>query len=82
MRLGCSPLRNDLCKELKVIPDNKCACGEGAETAQHYFYDCPLYAAQRTIMMEELYSIDKFNLSTLLNGDPSLTEDQNQNIFQ
>jgi hypothetical protein len=82
MRLGCSPLRNDLCKELKVIPNSLCACGEGDETAQYFFYDCSLHAAHRLIMMEELYKIDKFNLATLLYGDKDYDMPKNKRFFE
>ena len=70
MRLGCSPLSYDLCKELKVIPSSICACGGGDETHHHFFYHCPIYAAQRTILMEELYEIGNFNIRTILFGNP------------
>jgi hypothetical protein len=81
MRLGCSPLRHDLCKELKVIDSGICACGGGEETHHHFFYHCPIYAAQRVTLMEELYKIGNFNIRTILYGNPKYDHPKNKLIF-
>jgi hypothetical protein len=82
MRLGCSALKYDLCMELKVIPSSTCACGGGPENANHYLYECPIYATQRTSMMENLYKIGKFNLAILLSGSDTYSNATNCKIFQ
>ena len=69
MRIGCSPLRNDLFTQLKVVPTPICACGGGIENAIHYFYDCNLYNNQRQQFMDELYTVGTFTIATLLYGD-------------
>jgi hypothetical protein len=82
LRIGCSALRFDLFDQLKVVPDPLCACKGGIENAIHYFYDCPVYASERLVMMDNLYKISKFNIGTLLYGDKNLSESENKEIFK
>ena len=82
MRIGCSALRNDLFTQLKVVPSPLCACGRGIENAIHFFFDCQLYAVQRTKMEDELYKISRFSAATLLYGDKKLSNEVNSNIFK
>ena len=82
MRIGCSPLRRDLCEELRVIDSPMCACGEGIENAILYFYNCRLYAALCHKFMEEMYKIGRFTISTILYGNKPYEDKKNELYFK
>ena len=76
LRLGMSDLNAHLFQ--RHISDNcSCACGYELENARHYLLDCPLYAQQRTALQPYL----RYPLRDLLNGNPSFSRQDNENMF-
>ena len=52
IRNGCSNLNNDLFRNhLNVSP--LCSCGNGNETADHFFFECPLFNDQRLTFFQK-----------------------------
>ena len=85
MRIGCSSLNADLCRELHVLDSPACTCPSGDdETANHYLLKCPTYTDERQIMLARLVLIDhrEPNLDLLLNGDQTQTLDHNTKVFK
>ena len=66
-----------------IADDPICACGESRESAKHYFLQCSKYQHIRTQSINTLPIIHR-NINTLLvlNGNPRLTETENNNIVQ
>jgi len=61
-------------------------CGNSPETAEHYFFDCQLYANQRNILfhtIEDFLEIPKDNISLdmLLHGRDKWSIDENEVLF-
>ena len=81
IRTNCSNLNNDLF--LKHITDSPlCLCGN-IENANHYFFVCPLYAHQRTILLNSISQYhNHLTLDILLFGEASLPDDDNKLIFE
>ena len=81
IRTNCSNLNNDLF--LKHITDSPlCLCGN-IENANHYFFVCPLYAHQRTILLNSISQYhNHLTLDILLFGEASLPGDDNKLIFE
>ena len=84
LRIGCSALRKDLFSQLHAVPSPLCACGGGGgvENAIHYFYDCTLYANERLPFMDQLYTIEKFTMATLLYGDKNYSPETNKKFVE
>ena len=55
MRYGFSALRAHLFTH-HIIPDTACQCGHEWEDTLHFFTECPIYAAQRVVMIDQLES--------------------------
>ena len=51
------------------------------ENSQHYFFDCLNYAEIRRNLQNSLPSNASFDLDTLLQGDRTLSDDENVEIF-
>ena len=71
----------DLCFNLFVKDNPSCSCGDPIENSLHYFLKCPLYAAQRELLLEKLDFIDDVSLNILLYGDERWSFDDNVIIF-
>ena len=80
IRIGCSKLKFDLCYNLHVVDDPICACGH-VEDANHFFLTCPNYVNIRLDLFNVVSIFTEVKLTTLLEGDPILTEEQNKIIF-
>jgi hypothetical protein len=84
MRINNSPLKDDLCKWLHVIPSSLCPCGTGeVEDAKHFFYKCRLFDQEREILMANLlpYIIRERDFLQLLYGIPDADHLINIHIF-
>ena len=80
LRNNCSNLNNDLfINHLSV--QRLCICGNFIENANHYFFHCPKYNAQRIAMSKETRSFHLISLDTLLYGREHLSYDDNIAIF-
>ena len=60
IRHRCSSLRGDL-SSVNIIPNSNCDCGAPLESAEHYFFECPLYTEARDRLFQSL------NLGTDIN---------------
>ena len=60
IRHRCSSLRGDL-SSVNIIPNSNCDCGAPSESAEHYFFECPLYTEARDRLFQSL------NLGTDIN---------------
>ena len=83
LRIGCSKLNNDLCRNLHVIDNPNCMCGFQYENAEHFFFDCPLYNEARNELLNGIREIINLpiTLNLLLYGDPALTLKEYKIIF-
>jgi hypothetical protein len=84
MRIGCSSLNADLCRELHVLDSAACTCPSGEdETADHFLLHCVKFRVERQVMLDNLTQLDHPipDLDLLLNGDQSKTLDHNSQVF-
>ena len=85
MCIGCSPLNYDLHFNLHVIADPNYGCIMAVhETADHFFTTCPWYTAQRIPLYAGLFNIanlSPISIDLLLNGDGTLADHSNLQIF-
>jgi hypothetical protein len=94
MRLGLSPLKQHL-HSFHIVPSPLCeqtCCHHHPESSMHYFLECQQYAASRAELLEVLGPTvdklgidksDKKELNTfLLRGHQSLTQSENNELFQ
>ena len=78
LRLGCSLLNSDLYKN-HLRDNDKCICG-APETAEHFFFECNIYAHQRNTTIYQIpYQI---NTLILLSGCPLYDDAVNEEIFK
>jgi hypothetical protein len=80
LRMGCSALRKHL-HRLNLVDTPTCACTLEQEDTYHFLFVCPLYDAQRVLMLEAIHPIAYPNLNLCLNGDPNLPREANLIIF-
>ena len=79
--MNCSNLSAHLyC--LHVVDSPACICSHTTEDTAHYFLDCPLYYAQRTIVRNVVTRYTQFDLEILLYGDSDIDHDRNAVIVQ
>ena len=65
----------------KHITDSPlCRC-ESVEDANHYFFDCGMYAHQRILLFDSISKFHVITLNFLLFGDPTLSLAENTHIF-
>lgn len=76
LRLGCSSLKSHLYSK-NLIDSPLCTCGE-PETVKHYLATCPNYTLLRN---ETLSQVIHLPIKTLLSGNPTLSVQENENIF-
>jgi hypothetical protein len=82
MRIGNSPLKVDLCNILHVVESPNCPCGTGAlETAEHFFFACPLFDRQRVQMNEDMSPFLVDDINHVLYGIPNSDHLVNLHIF-
>ena len=69
LRMGCSKLNSHLYNNLHVIDNPQCACGYVSEDVIHYFLHCPLFAAQRIVLLNSVGDVAPINVATFLYGN-------------
>ena len=80
IRNNCSNLNNDLfLNHLKSDPI--CACGTGAEDAEHFFFKCNRNTDKRTILFRSTIAFHPLNTNKLLFGDENLNYIDNCSLF-
>ena len=80
MRNHCSDLNLDLYNN--HIWDNPlCDCLRNVESAEHFFFECTRFVAQRTVLFNSARQFPPLNISTLLNGNEVLPLESNFTIF-
>ena len=80
IRNGCSNLNNDLFRNhLNVSP--LCSCGNGNETADHFFFECPLFNDQRLTFFRRTRCYHPLSLHALLSGKDNLSAADNDILF-
>ena len=84
IRIGCSKLNQHLCSNLHVIPSPRCVCGHEIESANHYFFHCPLFNGIRQQLMDSIAAATETAIDTnlLLYGDSTKSLEVNKNIFK
>ena len=75
--MGCSALKGHLFHFLKVIDTPQCACGFYLESPDHYFLNCPLFAAHRYMLLNTISNITTTNINILLFGNINCWNDEN-----
>ena len=81
LRHRCSNLNADLFR-INFINDPSCACGWVIEDSIHYFLECCLYSESRQSLKDKLNFLDEIKIETLLFGDDSLSDNENDIIFK
>jgi hypothetical protein len=74
--MECSDLKAHLFN-LHVIDSPACPCSHNFEDTKHFLMDCPLYFAQRLVLMNTVSNLTEFTVHTLLFGDDSLNYNDN-----
>ena len=70
MRMGCSPLKNNLFS-MNIIPDPLCSCGHDNEVPEPFFFHCPLHLTQRSKLLNTLSESNiPQSIDVLLFGGP------------
>jgi hypothetical protein len=66
-------------KFLSLLSDGSgCPCVDDVEDNFHYFYVCPLFICQRSLLFTQLRNLADFlNIDVLLKGSPDLSFDDN-----
>ena len=93
MRLGLSPLREQLYK-FDIIESPNCEnCYIESESCIHYFLKCPVFTIQRVKLLSTVCQIMPYNIlrqlhresalvNVFLNGSDQLTMDENLELFE
>ena len=79
MRLECSSLNSYLFRK-NIVNSPDCACG-AIETNDHFLLRCPRYDELRIRYITSINVSIRLNSHILLNGSPTLTREQNTDIF-
>ena len=77
---NCSNLSYDLYHN-HLILNPLCSCNLEIEDAEHFFFRCPKYANERTILFRETHDYHQLNLNMVLFGDINATPESNTTIF-
>lgn len=77
---NCSSLKADLFR-VNIAPSALCNCGPVNETAEHYFFDCPLYEIARNRLLTSI-DVDPITINTLLYGHEQSTPETNIAIYK
>ena len=82
IRMKYSKLKYHL-KELHVTELSQCVCGYKNEDASHYFINCPLFVAERTVLKYKLIQIGcNLKLEYLLYGNNNVSRRDNMLLNQ
>ena len=82
LRQKCSSLKSDLFRS-NLIENPICSCGDGPETAEHYFLYCTTYVIARNKLKNKIELINiPFVLNVLLDGDEGESHETNSFVFQ
>ena len=83
LRMKCSLLNGHL-YDLLVLDSPTCQCGFDFEDFNHFFFNSPLFGAERTELLTNLLTlvITNVNRSLLLIGCDDYDEELNKNIFK
>ena len=76
----CSSLKADLFR-VNIVPSALCSCGPIPETAEHYFFHCPLYDIHRNRLLASI-PVVPVTLNALLHGHEYLTNETNKTIYK
>ena len=73
-------------KDIQVptdIPQINCSCGAASESAEHYFFECPLYTEARDRLFQSLnLGIDiNINFQLLTSGSQHFDNETNRSIL-
>ncbi len=80
IRNKCSNLNNDLYNNhLRENP--YCICADVLETAEHYFFQCPIFEHKRPFLLQSLQMFLPLTVTDLLQGKPELSYPDNCEIF-
>ncbi|MCG8046320.1 MAG: reverse transcriptase domain-containing protein [Candidatus Thiodiazotropha endolucinida] len=80
LRNHCSNLNLDL--HNNHIRDNPlCDCLRNVESAEHFFFECARFTAQRIVLFNSTRQFHPLNIGILLNGNEDLTLESNFSIF-
>ena len=80
IRNNCSMLCNDL--YLNHLRDSPmCNCNSGPEDAEHFFFNCMLFSAQRLELFRNTRMFHPLSTQKLLFGIPILTVEENERLF-
>lgn len=81
IRNRCSNLNNDLFRNhLRDSP--ACECGNNTEDAEHYFFRCNLFRAQRIQLFTATRIFHPLSTNTLLFGNERYSEEENVFVFK
>ena len=80
LRLGISDLNYDLLNR-HLTTNSSCDCGERKETSKHYILHCPRFTHVRQNTIFKLPA-NLLNITTLLQGDPNISNNMNSLIFK
>ena len=82
LRIGCSKLNFDLCKNLHVTTDQTCSCGHFKEDVFHYLMECSRYDVLRNVLFLSVVQYSNFNIRNLLYGSSNVSTIDNCNTFE
>jgi hypothetical protein len=82
MRLGCSKLNQDLKENVHVRENGACYCGYHKEDAEHYLFNCPIYADARATLFNSLPPEVLYDTDAMLYGSDDLDLEQNLLMFR
>ena len=80
LRLGISDLKYDLLNR-HLTTNSSSDCGERKETSEHYILHCPRFTHVRQNTIFRLPA-NLLNITTLLQGDPNISNNMNSLIFK
>ena len=81
IRNNCSNLSHDLF--INHLTQNPlCSCNLEIENAEHFFFRCPKYVNERTLLFRETHVFHPLNLNKLLTGELNETIENNTLIFK
>ena len=81
LRNGCSALNFDLHRN-HLSEVTFCQCGSPVEDAEHYFFKCPKYVNERITLFRATRQFHPLSTSALLIGKQSLSQRENDILFQ
>ena len=81
IRNNCSNLSHDLFIN-HLSQNSLCSCNLEIENAEHFFFRCPKYVNERTLLFRETHILHPLNLNILLTGELNETIENNTLIFK